>query len=379
MLPPATAQSTFGDLRGITRDRGGQPVPGAAVTVRSLDENTDQKLTSGNDGSFRMNNLKPGHYHLTAAKTGFQSSSVTDVELSARQSLRVDIALAREGQSGVVAVNAAAERVNTENAAIGDAKGTSQIGQLPVNYRAVSTSPLAAESTSANVQQDSQGNVAVGGATPNMVGYSVGGISTVNIWTSSAGCNPYPSSEGIAEMKVTASNNNAEFAQVADVTFTTRSGTKTLHGSLFEYLQNDALDATVLNFNVKAPRRFNTFGGSLDGAVTIPKEFELLVFLMQHKDLPIANSKLLRAVWGSEYGHATDCLRTCVRSVRKKIEDDPARPEYILTEPWVGYRFHDPFDADSPGAEVALASVDDGENHDPAVRDVSAPYSDPAL
>jgi hypothetical protein len=96
-----------------------------------------------------MKNLQPGHYQLTAAKAGFQSSSAIDVELSARQSLRVDITLALEGQSGVVAVNAASEQVNTENAVIGDAKGTKQIGQLPVNYRAVSTRPLAAESTSA--------------------------------------------------------------------------------------------------------------------------------------------------------------------------------------------------------------------------------------
>jgi len=93
-----------------------------------------------------------------------------------------------------------------------------------------------------------------------------------------------------------------------------------------------------------------------------PKEFELLVFLMQHKDFPIAHSRLLRAVWGSEYGDATDSLRTCVRSVRKKIEDDPGRPAYLLTEPWVGYRFHDPCDADSSGAELALVSVDDDNN-----------------
>ena len=108
MLQLAHAQSTFGDLRGTTRDRGGKPVPGAAVTVHSIDENTDQKLTSGNDGSFLMKNLKPGHYQLTAAKEGFQSSSAIDVELSARQSLRVDITLALEGQSGMVEVNAAA-------------------------------------------------------------------------------------------------------------------------------------------------------------------------------------------------------------------------------------------------------------------------------
>ena len=84
----------------------------------------------------------------------------------------------------------------------------------------------------------------------------------------------YPSLEGIAEMKVTAFNNNAEFAQIGDVTFVTKSGTNQLHGSAFEYFQNKDLDATVLNFSTKAPKSFNTFGGSLGGPVTIPKLYK---------------------------------------------------------------------------------------------------------
>jgi hypothetical protein len=164
--------------------------------------------------------------------------------------------------------------VNTENGTIGDGKTTSQIVQLPLNFRAVTTSPLAALATSANVEQDSQGNIAVGGATANMVGHSVDGISTANVFLSAAGTNPYPSSEGIAELKVTAFNNNAEFSQVGDVTFTTKGGTNSFHGSVFEYLQNDALDATVLNFSVKAPKRFNTFGGSVGGPLSIPKLYD---------------------------------------------------------------------------------------------------------
>lgn len=160
--------------------------------------------------------------------------------------------------------------IDTENAVIGDSKDTSAIGQLPLNFRAVTTSPLASLATSANVQQDNQGNIALAGATANMVGYSVDGISTANIWTSAASTNPYPSSEGIAELKVTAFNNSAEFSQVGDVTFTTKGGTNNYHGSLFEYLQNDALDARTLNFTTKAPKRFNTFGGSLGGPVEIP-------------------------------------------------------------------------------------------------------------
>jgi hypothetical protein len=104
-----------------------------------------------------------------------------------------------------------------------------------------------------------------------MVGYSVDGISTTNVVQSEAGTNPYPSVEGIAELKVTAFNNSAESSQVGDVTFTTKGGTNNFHGSVFEYLQHDALDATVLNFNFKAPKRFNTFGGSLGGPLSIPR------------------------------------------------------------------------------------------------------------
>jgi Carboxypeptidase regulatory-like domain/TonB dependent receptor len=265
------AQSTFGDMRGTTRDPSGLPLPGAAVTVHSLDENTDRKVTSGEDGNFLVENLKPGHYQVTAIKEGFQKSAAINAELSARQSLRVDVTLALESQSQAVEVSTAAETVNTENGTIGDAKVTNDIVQLPLNFRAVTTSPLSSLFTSANTEQDSQGNVAVGGAMPSMIGYSVDGVSSVNIYTSTAGTNPYPSSEGIAELKVTAFNNNAEFAQLADVTFTTKAGTNNFHGSVFEYLQNDALDATVLNFNIKAPIRFNTFGGSFSGPLSVPK------------------------------------------------------------------------------------------------------------
>jgi two-component system, OmpR family, KDP operon response regulator KdpE len=73
-----------------------------------------------------------------------------------------------------------------------------------------------------------------------------------------------------------------------------------------------------------------------------PKEFELLAFLMRHENIPITHARLLRAVWGSEYGNEPDYLRTYVSTLRKKIEDDPGRPAYILAEPWVGYRFRDP-------------------------------------
>ena len=79
-----------------------------------------------------------------------------------------------------------------------------------------------------------------------------------------------------------------------------------------------------------------------------PTEFDLLALMMKNAGAPLTHVKLLRSIWGPEYGGELEYLRSYVRMLRKKIEDDPARPEYILTEPWVGYRFRNPSDPDSP-------------------------------
>ena len=84
-----------------------------------------------------------------------------------------------------------------------------------------------------------------------------------------------------------------------------------------------------------------------------PKEFELLELLMRNANIPVAHSRILRTIWGPEYGDEPEYLRTYIKTLRKKIEDDPAHPEYILTEPWVGYRFRDP-----AGAAVPMSSSD---------------------
>ncbi|MGD0802016.1 MAG: response regulator transcription factor [Terracidiphilus sp.] len=72
-----------------------------------------------------------------------------------------------------------------------------------------------------------------------------------------------------------------------------------------------------------------------------PKEFEMLHYLMMHAGEPIPHARLLKSVWGPEYGNELEYLRTFVRQLRKKIEDDPRNPRYLLTEAYVGYRFND--------------------------------------
>jgi len=72
-----------------------------------------------------------------------------------------------------------------------------------------------------------------------------------------------------------------------------------------------------------------------------PTEFDLLHYLMVHAGLPMTHARLLGAVWGAEYGGELEYLRTFVRQLRKKLEDDPAEPKYLLTDPHYGYRFAD--------------------------------------
>jgi hypothetical protein len=263
-------QSTFGSIRGTAQDSSGAVLPDTQITLHSIDENTDRIVKADAAGDYSIENVLAGRYSVHARCEGFTDTTVSGITLAARQDLRLTITMAVAAQATTVEVTSAANEINTENAVLSDTQGTAEIGQLPLNFRAATTSPLAALTTSANVQTDNQGNVAVGGATSNMVGFSVDGISTVNVFSSAAGTNPYPSAEGIAELKVAAFNNNAEFSQVGDVTFTTKAGTNKYHGTLFEYLQNDVLDAHVYSFPQKAPKRFNTFGGSIGGPVSIP-------------------------------------------------------------------------------------------------------------
>jgi two-component system KDP operon response regulator KdpE len=70
-----------------------------------------------------------------------------------------------------------------------------------------------------------------------------------------------------------------------------------------------------------------------------PKEFQILRYLISQAGKPVPHRQLLQAVWGPDYGDESDYLRVFINHLRKKVEPNPAKPQYILTEPWVGYRF----------------------------------------
>ncbi|HUK91104.1 MAG TPA: carboxypeptidase-like regulatory domain-containing protein, partial [Blastocatellia bacterium] len=275
-LPPSSAlgQSTFGGIVGTATDSAGAAVPGVAIFLRSIDENTTRNVTSDEGGAFQFLNLKPGRYEVTARAQGFSDFKIREITLDSRQTLRLEVKLEVAQVGEVVQISAGETTINTENGTVGSEIKGDSLKELPLNYRGATTSPLSAIAALPDVQQDSSGNISVGGALPSQVAYSVDGISSANNRQNGSLANQYPSSEMLAEFKVTAFNNNAEFSQVGDVTITTKGGGNQFHGSLFEYAQNSALDATVYGFDSKAPKSFNTFGGSFSGPVKVPGVFD---------------------------------------------------------------------------------------------------------
>jgi two-component system KDP operon response regulator KdpE len=101
------------------------------------------------------------------------------------------------------------------------------------------------------------------------------------------------------------------------------------------------LDDVEINLKTRRVTIGAREGGPREGRLT-PKEFDLLQYFLTHPNQPIAHGSLLQAVWGPDYGDEVEYLRVFVNQLRKKIEPDPSRPRYLLTEPWVGYRLNLP-------------------------------------
>jgi two-component system, OmpR family, KDP operon response regulator KdpE len=101
-------------------------------------------------------------------------------------------------------------------------------------------------------------------------------------------------------------------------------------------LQIVRFDDVEINFNLR-----RVVVGNREARLT-PKEFDLLQYLVAHPNVPIPHTKLLQSIWGPDYGDEVEYLRVFVNQLRKKIEKNPSHPKYIVTEPWVGYRFQLP-------------------------------------
>jgi Carboxypeptidase regulatory-like domain/TonB dependent receptor len=272
---PAWTQSTFGSITGTVRDPSGSVITMCKVTVANQGTSSQRSLLTDPDGNYNFVNLEPGAYIVTLEAPGFQRASYTDVQLTARQTLRIDAQMSVAQHTEAVNVMAALEGViQTEVSNIAETKTGRELVDLPIalGSRATgSTSPMTTLTTQPGVQTDTSGNISVAGTKPSMLSMSIDGISSMGPRTAGPLTELFPSFNSIAEIRVSEVNNSAEFGGISDITTISKSGSNVFHGGIFENLQNTELNARNPFSASKTVVKMNDFGGYLGGPVSIPK------------------------------------------------------------------------------------------------------------
>ncbi len=284
---------TLGTFTGEIKDSSGAAIANATVTVRNTGTNGTRVVTTNEEGLYTIPALVPGIYDVKAEKTGFKSAARNNVELQVQQTARVDFGLEVGQVSETVEVSASAQLLATENATVGTVVEQKRITELPLNGRnffsLVALSPNVtygfnppAQAAGRQGGTRSSLTMSVAGARSAWSNYTLDGITNTDI-----NFNLYivlPSVEALQEFKVQTGIYPAEFGRAAgQINVSTKGGSNQYHGTLFEFLRNDKLDARPYFFKdpesptqvapLKAPYRQNQYGGTLSGPVWIPKLF----------------------------------------------------------------------------------------------------------
>jgi hypothetical protein len=283
---PLCAQ-TFGEIAGEVRDGTGAVVPNATITVTNVSVNSSRTMPTNESGLYSFPSLVPGKYSVRIVAAGFKTITRTDIELQVQQTARVDFTLEVGAVSEVIEVKGAAQLLNTENATMGTVIENRRIVDLPLNGRnflqLVSLSPNVTFGFSTPGQASgrqggtrTEQNISVAGMRGTWNHYTLDGIENTDV-----NFNLYimlPSVDALQEFKVQTGIYPAEFGRsAAQINVSTKPGTNQYHGTFYEFLRNDKLDARQYDFIGTAPRqtpfRWNQYGFTLGGPVWIPKVF----------------------------------------------------------------------------------------------------------
>ncbi len=282
---PVAAQTIRGTITGTVTDSTGAAVPGVTVTVTHTATGIGSSAVSGGDGFYTIPLLSPGTYQATVEQSGFKKYLRNGIAVQIAQTTRLDIPLQVGNMAEAVEVVAEVPLVRSTTAELGQVIEMKQIQALPLNGRffqhLITMTPGAMPVYS---RGDSAENASAGGAriaTAHTVNgmpwsgnnYLLDGV--VNNEMQNAYINITPPLEAIQEFKVQTSNPTAEFGVFggAAVNLTIRSGTNEFHGSVFNYLRDDAINSKNYFAAVKAPYNSNQFGGTFGGPIIKNKAF----------------------------------------------------------------------------------------------------------
>jgi hypothetical protein len=269
------AQTSMASLVGVAKDPSGALVAGAKVEIRNVNTNGMRKAESDSKGEFIVPNLMPGVYDIFIVRDGFQTLRQTGLELQVDQEARLEFHLELGTMSQTVSIQASVPLINTENSVKGEVMVSDEILQMPLISRAVTDlaylTPGVVQNTS-GVGGASSSPMAVNGARADNSNFIIDGFNARDF--RDAGLQVAPSLDALQEFKMQVSGYSADTGRQAGgvMTMVLKTGGNQLHGSLFEYLRNNALNARNF-FDGASPStlRRNQYGATLSGPVFIPK------------------------------------------------------------------------------------------------------------
>ncbi len=275
------AQVQSGRVTGSVRDPNQATVPNATITVTDKATGVAQRVTSDATGNYVVPALNPGVYEFSVAAQGFKTSVRSGVEMQVGKNLLLDFDLALGETTTVVQVNAEVPLLNSESGNLGHVMTNQQIVDLPLNGRGFNE---LARLTPGVVLLPGTGNVTrirpeffngttISGVRGRQVSYYLDGSDTSE--QHQGGSWIQTSVDALQEFSVQQNAYSAEHSRSGSFfNATTKSGTNSLHGTLYEFLRNDKLDAR--NFFAARPDMLkrNQFGVSVGGPVLLPKLYD---------------------------------------------------------------------------------------------------------
>jgi hypothetical protein len=267
----AHAQNIYASLTGTVTDQSGAVMPGATITALNVDTGFKRSAVSDARGDYLLLQLPIGNYTITAEGQGFRTEARAGIVLQVDQRARADFKLQVGATTETVQVTASAPLVQSETSAIGQVINNTQVIELPLNGRNFNQLPLIVVGAQpAPPVGTTASGFSTGGARGNMNNYLLDGVDNQEPGVITVSFSP--SVEMIQEFKLDQNAYSAELGRYsgAQINVSTKSGTNRFHGSLFEFIRNDKLDAKNFFDSPTTPKpalKRNQFGASIGGPI----------------------------------------------------------------------------------------------------------------
>src|SRR2546427_5241435 len=283
-LPALWSQTATGRIVGTVTDPTGAVIPGVTITATNVDTTVTYTAITNEQGAYQAPLLPIGMYTVSADQPGFQRAVTKPEKLEINQSLRVDIRMAVGARTDEIVVQEGISHVETITPTLGMSVPGNQIQRMPLNARNTLDLALLQPGVipsiaggNLNVCGGTSTCFSVAGGRQDSVTYLLDGGVNNNLLNNGVVLNPNP--DMIEEFRILTSTYNAEYGRNAGgiVSVVTKSGTNSFHGTAYDYVRNDALNATAFfnkaNGLPKDILKRNQFGGTIGGPIVKDKLF----------------------------------------------------------------------------------------------------------